>query len=117
MSRPLDRVTEERIADLTCEGWTAPQIASEIGVHPRTVTRVRRRTGVGGPVPVPFTADELELAEAMLADGASIAEVARTLRGTNTGALGRRFKGRGWTREQCAEYRALLRRLGTVVDA
>ncbi len=110
MPRPTDQAIEDRIVDLTCEGWTAAQIAQETGVTARTVTRIRRRCGVAGPVYPRLSDEELELAERMLADGASIVDVARTL-GRSEDAMRKRFRGRGWSNAQVAEYRAMLRKL------
>jgi IS30 family transposase len=116
MPKPLDSVTEDRVADLTCQGWSADQIAREVGIHPRTVTRVRRRTGVGGPVYPHYSDEELRIAEQMLADGASIADTARTL-GREPTTLWKRYKGRGWSSEKTAEYRRMLRELKRLENA
>ncbi|MCU1418526.1 MAG: hypothetical protein JWP32_2700, partial [Schumannella sp.] len=47
-------------------------------------------------------------AETMLADGASVAEIERTL-GRRPGALTRRFAGRGWSHAECGKYAMMVR--------
>jgi IS30 family transposase len=69
------------------------------------VHRIRARYGLSARVrpSTRYTDDEIARVESMLADGCSLAEVARTL-GRNRQSVWRKFRGRGWTREQCAEW-------------
>ena len=96
------------IIDLAQRGVAPRLIAERIGVSPGTVYRIQRQYGLLCGSRRPFTDDELEQAEAMLSDGCSIAETARTL-GRSTTVVWRRFRGRGWTREQVIEWQAMLR--------
>lgn len=61
-----------------------------------------------------LTEDEKRRAAALLADGASFRDVARTLQ-RSASAICRSFPGRGWTREQVAERAALDRRFRGVL--
>lgn len=77
----MDDIQErrDRVARLTREGWTAQQIAWELGVSTRTVSRHRVAAGVGGPPGRPVTDEEIDAVCALRIGGASWAEVARVL--------------------------------------
>lgn len=98
-----------RVAELTRAGWTAQRIAYDVGLSVRAVVAARGRTGTARPSPRFLTPAELEHAEAMLADGAPVAEVERTL-GRAQGALSRRFAGRGWTHAEAGAFAMACRR-------
>lgn len=105
-------IAEERrdlIALMTRDGKTAEQIAEELNVTPRTVFRARAERGYAKPRRE-FTADEIHTAEAMFDDGCSFAEVGRTI-GRATGTVAKHWPGRGWTKAQCGEWAALIRKL------
>jgi DNA-binding CsgD family transcriptional regulator len=105
----------DRVVELTFRGVSAAEIAHQLGITERTVFRIRRQRMVARCTPLRFTDDEIASAEQMLADGASIAEVARSL-GRSPNTVNKRFRGRGWSKVQCAEFGALrwkaLRLLG-----
>lgn len=96
----------QRIVELTQLGWSAAEIAHECKTTARTVERTRVKMGVAQPPPRRLTADEVARIEAMLADGASITDVARSV-GRSIDYLQRRFRGRGWTRSQAGQFAAL----------
>lgn len=96
----------EVVALLTGEGWSAHQIAVQLGVTPRTVGRDRVILGIAEPGPRYFTAEEDRRALAMLTDGASLAEVARTL-GRSQRTIYKRYPHMGWTPSQTGEYNSL----------
>lgn len=99
----------DRVADLTRRGVPADDIAHQLGMHIRTVYRIRGKYGLNRVgAPRPFTDAELTTAQTMLDDGASIAEVARTL-GRCPKSVWRKFPGRGWDATLCAEFGALHR--------
>jgi methylphosphotriester-DNA--protein-cysteine methyltransferase len=101
----------QRIAELTRQGLSAPQIAEMLGVTPRTVVRGRKATGtLVGPAPQEFwlTAEQIDRAEQLLDDGCSLVEVARTIGCTWT-SVWKRWQHRGWTKQQAGEYAALIR--------
>jgi IS30 family transposase len=103
---------DDQVAFLTRRGWTMPRIAAELGCSERTVGRARERTGVANPAPRPMSAEDLELAEQLFADGCSISEVEDTL-GRARGTLARRYRGRGWTYRQSGEFRQMQRRMSS----
>lgn len=93
LSRAERAERDDYIAKRTKAGFSASQIAAELGVTTRTVERARKRTGVGKFCPTALTDTELRLAAALLDDGASYGEVARTLH-RNLETIRRRFPGR-----------------------
>lgn len=74
-------VAERRrmVITLTRQGVSASQIADRIGVRKRSVTRIRSAAGIAQSGGSPMTGRELLRARALLDDGASYHEVARTL--------------------------------------
>lgn len=112
--QPLPPEIAERIVQLTRQGRSAPEIAAMERVCERTVQRVRKAAGIAQPRSLPTPQHILDQADAMLRDGASIQETARTL-GIGYGTVQYHFPGRGWTREQCAEYRTMIRTYGEVL--
>lgn len=102
-----DDETRQRVVALTRMGFSAADIAIATGMCTRTVSRIRVACGVSRTPTVPFTRDEMQTAMAMLDDGASIAEVARTL-GRSKSGVGRAFPGRQWSRAQVNEYLSTL---------
>lgn len=109
MTAHLSPEARQQVVTLTVAGYTAPRIASFLGVCVRTVQRIRIQEGVAQPPPVPFTEDEKRRAGQLLDDGASYEETARTI-GRSVRPLRKHFPGRGWTREQCTEFGSLRRR-------
>lgn len=108
MPRPLPEEQRQRIVHLTRDGWSAAEIARELKITSRTVERTRVKMGVAQPPVRRLTADEVARIEVMLADGASIADVARSV-GRSIDYLQRRFRGRGWTRSQAGQFAVLCR--------
>jgi DNA-binding CsgD family transcriptional regulator len=95
------------VVRLTRAGLTAEAIGVQLGCSYRTVVRDRKAMGVAQPAPMivnAWSADDVAQAEAMIADGCSLTEVARTL-GRSQPAVWQKFKGRGWDRSSCAQYR------------
>jgi len=106
----LERIAERqaRVAELTRQGLSAPQIAEIVGITERTVVRDRSAVGCAQPyVSNPLSEEQRCRAEELLNDGCSIAEVARTI-GRSPSAVKRAFPGRGWTRAQVYEYVGLV---------
>lgn len=106
------RIAERRaeIVRLTKAGHSAAEIAKRLGVTTRTVHRQRRTGGCAKPMPNWMTDDEIRRAEALLDDGASYSEVARTL-GRTAQSIGERFPGRGYSKAQANEMRRLKAQL------
>ncbi|OBJ10742.1 helix-turn-helix domain-containing protein, partial [Mycobacterium sp. 1465703.0] len=86
---------DKRIAELTAQELSASTIAKLVGVSTRTVVRARGRAGVAKPFSGAnrMTADEQRRAAALLDDGASYGEVARTL-GRSPDTIMKHFPGR-----------------------
>lgn len=99
---------DAEIAALTKAGKTAPQIAEQLGITARTVTRARVRLGIAQPARPMLTGKQIAAAFALLEDGCSYKEAARTV-GTSISALSNRFPDHGWTRRQGGEFGAMIR--------
>ncbi|MET0887686.1 MAG: helix-turn-helix domain-containing protein, partial [Mycetocola sp.] len=76
-------VLDSRFFELQAAGHSAAEIAAEMGVTTRTVTRWRREAGLTRQLPDfaarPVPAERLAQAERLLEDGAPAFEVAKTL--------------------------------------
>lgn len=84
----------DTIIELVRQNYSVPQIAAMLKVSRRLVYRARVARGIFHPNPPrPFTPEELARAEAMVVDGASFNEIARTL-GRDVSVITQRFKGR-----------------------
>lgn len=99
----LDPEIADRVVELTRQGHTARQISERLHISQRTVNRLRMKRGIGRPSLPTMTSEMVARAATMLDDGASYAEVARTL-GVDLSSIKRRFPGRGWTRQQCGQW-------------
>lgn len=109
---PTQEQTAARRAEvvrLTRLGRSAPEIAEIIGITPRTVQRHRQAAGISAGPAIPLSAHEKERALSLLQDGASYAEVGRTL-GRSEDRLQVNFPGYGWTREQTGAHNAAIQR-------
>lgn len=109
-----ERIPDERVLELTQIGLTARVIGDVLGCSKRGVERSRKRLGITTPAAPRMTEAELTRAEELLAEGASLSEVSRTI-GRSTSGVQKRFAGRGWTREQIGEHVAMLRQFGGVL--
>lgn len=101
----------ERVVEMTRAGMSAADIAAELKVTERTVTRMRRVTGIAQPPAVPFTPEELARAEQLLLDGTSIDEAARSIGRPSSGGIRRHFGQYAWTQQQTTEFANLCRRM------
>jgi DNA-binding NarL/FixJ family response regulator len=104
------RARRDRVAEMTRNGLTAPQIAEELRVTERTVVRDRVELGCAQPPRPKLTEDELRIAAEMLDDGCPYTEVAQTL-GRSTTTMAARFPGKGLTHAEMGMYNAARRRL------
>lgn len=97
-----------RVVSLTERNYTTRQIATILGCTDRTVIRARVKAGIA-QVPAPrLTDDQRALADNLITDGASLAEVARTI-GCSYSTIYRHFRGRGFTRSEIGQYSQLVR--------
>lgn len=100
----------ERVRDMTRAGFSAANIAAVLNVSERTVQRDRVAAGCAMPFAgIPKSADQIDYARQLLADGCSVHEAARTV-GCSPQILYRRFPGASWTRQQCAEHVGIVQR-------
>jgi len=97
------------IAVLTREGFKAKEIAERLDVSMRTVYRARKLTHTAKPSCRRFTPEEIEIVEAMFADGCSYHEIGRTL-GRFDATIRQKWPGRGWTHEQIFEWQSFYAR-------
>jgi DNA-binding CsgD family transcriptional regulator len=112
---PADTVERrESVAKLTRQGVSVREIADRLKISTRTVERDRAATGVA-PVTPRWTDDEHQRALRLLADGASLAEVSRTLSRSYDRTY-RRYKGMGWTSAQTGAHNSLRTKLGRLLD-
>lgn len=89
------------VAELTQQGWTAAQIADRLGIAKRTVQRYRARAGIAQTRAPLATPAQIEQARALLADGCSIREAARTV-GLSSHCIRRNIpEAQPWTFQQC----------------
>lgn len=97
------------ILELVSQGLSNRVVASRLGVSARTVSRVRCNAGMGAEKKTP-SEDEKLRAKELLEDGASYAEVGRTL-GFYPGHVKRWFPGYEWSVGQRNEMAEMQRRL------
>lgn len=113
MPAPTDRTEFTR---LNAEGWTITQLAAHFGINPRSVTRLRRKLGISGRNGNTIAPERLAQIAAMLEDGASQKETARTL-GVDREAIRAHFPGSGWTSSQGGTFALATRTLWHAVEA
>lgn len=105
-----DKPEWQMFVDLHAKGMSVADIAVRVGRNPKTILAWRHR--LNGTVPAPqkrLTPEEEKIAEQMLDDGASYAEIGRTL-GYDGSAISWRFPGRGWTSLQTGQFVSMLRK-------
>ncbi|MFV8049764.1 hypothetical protein [Mycobacterium sp. 48b] len=104
---------ENRIVELTKQDQSAALIAEIIGTTKRTVQRVRSRrhaTVSQRRYPHQLTAEQISTAEQLLDDGASYAEVGRTI-GIDPQSVQLRWPNRGWTPQMRGQHSAFIRNM------
>lgn len=116
-TQPMDRESirerYERIVALSIKGYRVSEIVRIMdGISVRMVHRARRRYKVvTASTPRQLTLEEIQIADDMLDNGASIAEVARTL-GHPPRSLNGRFRGRSeWTPSKAQYHRRMVEKL------
>jgi DNA-binding CsgD family transcriptional regulator len=116
--RPAEETNarRDRVTQLTRQGHTAKHIANLLGVTPRTVTRDRAARGITQPQPTRVTETEFARAKAMLEDGASYEEVARTLHRSHT-AFRHRFPGYTLSTAEASQRAVLGRQMAQLLKA
>jgi DNA-binding CsgD family transcriptional regulator len=101
-----------RVVALTREGRSATDIAFIVGITARNVSKHRAAAGLtAGYVRADrLSEDELLAAKVLLVDGASYAEVGRTL-GRSPDTLAKHLPGYAWTKADAARQSILSRQL------
>jgi IS30 family transposase len=92
------------------------EIATRMGITPRSVMRARAAAGLTKPQPTPFTIEEYYAAQEMLDDGASYHEVARTL-GRWPGTIKKRLPGYTLDKYQVSQAAAMGRAMAAIERA
>lgn len=95
-----DRELIERMFN---DGASDARIAEALDTTVDSAQRARQRMGLYRKTNPRIPQEKLDEIEALLADGASGREAARST-GVGYATVARRFPGRGWTREQINEY-------------
>lgn len=84
---------DAEIKELLDQGLHASQVALQMGITERTVLRAKKRLGMPiRKMAPPMSVEEIGFARALLEDGASYNEVARTL-GRDLKTISARFRG------------------------
>ena len=105
MARP--RVDEAEIVRMHECGLSVSQIAIRVGCCTRTVQRVRHEHGLSAPVAanafVRVAQERLDSAAALFADGASRAEVTKTI-GLHQRTIEKYFPGTAWSMSDAGRW-------------
>ncbi|MAP64021.1 MAG: hypothetical protein CMH34_09835 [Microbacterium sp.] len=111
-----DEGTHAQFIELDARGLSAAEIADIMHVDPRTVTRWRHAAGRSkAPAAVRRDGDVRARALALLDEGASFAEAARTV-GVCRSTIARWFPDRrAWTRMEAGRWSAQIRDLNEAV--
>jgi predicted ArsR family transcriptional regulator len=104
---------QEAVRAMTKDGMTAKDIAAHLGISTRQVVRHRVASGVAKPAAPRITEEQTAIAAALLDDGCSLAEAARTV-GASPRWARRHFPGRGWSQEEVREYARFILRHNNV---
>lgn len=107
--RRTDMIRLNRFIELDQAGHSATQIATQLGVTTRTITRWRNTTGrskTGAPTVHPET--DRQHAARLIEDGCSFAETAATI-GVTPSTIRRWFpNATAWTRQETGLWRQAL---------
>ncbi len=114
-ARSVSDARRARIGSLSSEGKSVREIAWALDVSTSAVVRHRQVTGSGRWRRRLFSAQEISECIALLTDGASYNEVARSV-GRSVGVIARRFPGFGWTADDEREFSRSRRTAATVLD-
>lgn len=114
-ARAVDNPKMVRFIELDDDGWSGRQIAKELGVNERTVSRWRALTGrVKREAPVTHPQSDHDIAAALIADGAPLHEAAAAV-GVTYPTIRRWFpEAQAWTKSQAGQYGQMSRRLSAI---
>lgn len=113
---PVDNPKFNRFIELDTIGWGAKNIAAELGVTQRTITRWRASAGrLRRPAQTTHTNAERQQALNLIRGGAPFTEAAATIGVTNA-TIRRWFPDEpAWTKSQSGEYAVMVRRLNKIL--
>lgn len=98
----------ERVIELTRLGIAAGDIAAQLRITKRQVSRIRVAAGIAQQPAPRLTVEELRTAEELLDAGCSYSEVGRTLNRSES-AIAYHFPGRGWEKGEGGRLGAFRR--------
>lgn len=113
----MTSIWAEPVAELLAQNLRSAVIAARLGIAASTVERLKAELGLTKRTPQRanrVTPETLNKMRAMIDDGASSSEVARTV-GVNVKTVYRYFPGQQWGTRQASEYANLVRATESVV--
>jgi hypothetical protein len=114
IARTVDRLLI--VAEMEAQGRTLMETAERLGVTERTVSRLRERhRGYQKDYAKPLTDEQVAAYTALLDEGWSYAEIARTYHVTQL-TLARRIPGRAWDRSEVGRFAAAGRLMNAIPD-
>lgn len=105
----------DQIARMARSGMQRKVIARRLGVHIRTVDRVLSDRGLTKGNPPKMTVEEIERARALLEDGASYYEAARSI-GRSSMVLRRKLPGYQWDKVKSGEHGQVCKKMRRVLQ-
>jgi len=117
MRRPYHlSIDRGRLQALVSEGKSLSQIADELDVTQRTISRHKRALGLSNyKAPIRPLDEWLPEADRLLEEGYSQVAVAELL-GVGSSTVSKYFPGRGWTDQQKGAYALEVRRLNQLAN-
>ncbi|MET3349616.1 UNVERIFIED_ORG: putative transcriptional regulator [Arthrobacter sp. UYEF1] len=117
MRRPYHvSIDRARLQVLVSEGKSLNEIAAELDVTQRTISRHKRALGLSAPKPPCKPVEEWRTeADRLLEEGYSQVAVAEVL-GVGSSTVSKYFPGRGWTDQQKGAYAIEVRRLNQLTN-
>lgn len=104
----IDEDIQRAIVEMSRQGMLVKTIADKLHISQRTVERYRDRTNTKAFEHKPLTEAELARAKELLEDGASYADVGRTI-GRSPHAIRKRIPGYSWPLSQCSQLGLAMR--------
>lgn len=109
------RIDRHRVEELTSQGWSAREIAQDLGCSQRGVEYVRSRPDVPRESREMLSLDKKFWIEQALDDGCSYEEIGRTV-GRSAKTISGRWPGRGWDQVEAGRFRRYTEKLENVIN-